>query len=137
MLNRSCEIFSILRAMPSPMHRPHRLKRLENDKVQRLVAESTLRSQSLLPTTTQSLIELDQGGEFVSLRLGQSQFSREIVGIVRQDFQVVRGPCFEAHFRQSSSILRSFRQMFPLCSELLVFAVCNECVGNVTKRSLY
>src|SRR4029077_19155916 len=56
------------------------------------------RTPSLLPTTTQRLIKLDQGREFVSLRLGQSQFSRERVGIVCQDFDIVGGASFEAHF---------------------------------------
>ena len=62
------------------------------------VRSMAFRTPSLLPTTTQRLIELDQGREFVSLRLGQPQFSRKRVGIVRQNFKVVSGADFEAHF---------------------------------------
>src|SRR5262245_52532614 len=53
---------------------------------------------SLLPTATQRLIKLNKRREFVALRLGQPKFSGERVGIVGQDFNIVRGPYLEAHF---------------------------------------
>ena len=39
--------------------------------------------KSLLPATTQRLVELDECRELISLSLGQCQFSGESVGIVR------------------------------------------------------
>lgn len=53
---------------------------------------------SLLPTTTQSLVQLDQGRKLVATRLRQLQFGREVVGVVGEDLNVVRGSGFEAHF---------------------------------------
>jgi hypothetical protein len=51
----------------------------------------------LLPASTQSLIQLNQRVQFISLRLRQGQFCRKRVCFVRQNFKVVRCPRFETY----------------------------------------
>src|SRR5215472_709341 len=53
--------------------------------------------ESLLPASSQSLIELDQGNEFVAFGLGQVQFRREIVRVVGKDLEVVGSSGLEPH----------------------------------------
>jgi hypothetical protein len=45
----------------------------------------------LLPTSTQGAVELHKGQDFVELRLGQVELSRELIGIVGQHLQVACG----------------------------------------------
>jgi hypothetical protein len=89
---------------------------------------------SLLPTATQSLVQLDQCSQLVSPRLRQFQFGREVVGVVRENFNVVRGSDFEAHLRETRSILRGVDEMLLLDPEFLV--LCNQSVRDIAKRAL-
>lgn len=50
----------------------------------------------LLPASAESLIELNQSVEFISLGLRQSKFRRKGVRFVGQDFEIVRSTGFEA-----------------------------------------
>lgn len=62
-----------------------------------LRAQKSLGAYQLLPTASQRLVDLNQGNQFVALRLRQSQLSRKRISFIGQHLQVVGCPRFEAH----------------------------------------
>jgi hypothetical protein len=58
----------------------------------------------LLPAAAESLIELNEGLDFVELRLGERQAVIKIVCLVGEDFQVVGHSGLEARVGQTSRI---------------------------------
>lgn len=65
----------------------------------------------LLPTSAQSLIQLNQRVQFISLRLRQGQFRGKRVCFVRQNLKVVRCPGFESSL---DGLLIGQKQLFVL-----------------------
>src|SRR5260370_26937545 len=90
----------------------------------------------LLPTSAQSLIQLNQGVQFIPLRLRQGQFRGKRVCFVRQNLKVVRCPGFETYLRQSRRILSGFHQVLLLDSKLTVLAISHQRVRYVAESSL-
>src|SRR5208282_1298457 len=92
--------------------------------------------QSLLPTSTKSLIELDQSDEFVASRLRQSQLCRKRVRLVGQHFQVIGSSGLEANLGQSCRVLCRFEQVLLLSCELLILAISNQRVRDIAESAL-
>ena len=89
-----------------------------------------------MPTATKSLIELDQGDEFVALCLRQSQLRRKRVGVVCQYLQVIGSPGLEANLGQSRRVLRRFEQVLLLSRELLILAISNQRIRHIAECAL-
>ena len=83
----------------------------------------TARQTLLLPAAAKRLIKLYQRIQLVSLGLCQSEFGRERVRFVGQDFEIIRGSRFEPRLRKLGGILRRFHEMLLLYTELPKLAI--------------
>src|SRR5262249_16806566 len=81
-------------------------------------------------------IELHQSLELVSARLSQTEFGGEIVGLVRQHFQIAREAGAVADIGKVRRALSRRGQAILLLAELLVLAISHQRIRDLAKCSL-
>ena len=94
------------------------------------------RRVSLLPTTSQVLIDLDQSYKLILLSLSESQFSIKIIRFVGKHFEVTSSSASIPGLRKLRRVLRRERQLLLVFPELSVLVIPNQHVRNFAKGLL-
>src|ERR1700722_18126870 len=85
--------------------------------------ERTSRYSLFLPAATEISVNANQTQEFIQSSLSKTQLRIEIIGFVRQHFQITCGAPSITGLRKPGRVLSGKRKLLLLLPELSIFAV--------------
>src|SRR5712675_2075634 len=77
----------------------------------------------IFPASTEISVNANQPQEFIQLSLSKTQLRIEIIGFVRQHFQITCGAPSITRLRKPGRVLSGKRKLLLLLPELSIFAV--------------
>src|SRR5580658_1133730 len=101
-----------------------------------LLCLSLLNHLLLLPASSQCLVQLNDGQQFIELCLHQREFRRKGVGFVGQDFQIPRDATVVPQVGKTRGVPGGSEKQFLLSAEFSRLAVSHQAVGNAAEGSL-